>query len=307
MKLKIGGPNNFNKVITVDKEDSFDKLLAIAAPPLIVSGVRFGYPPQTIEITQETLNESIDALGISSGEKIILVGSESEVAKLPIKARPAESQNEPTPTETAIVLPNGAQEILRVHKVPDDNSCLFHAISYCNYKDITISHQLRSIVAHKIRSDPIEYSEAVLDKPNEAYAQWILKKDSWGGGIEIAILSEKLNIAVFVLDMDAQQFEKFNEDRFKQFIIILFNGIHYDSVELSDGQTVFNKGDEFLSQVILSGSLQIAKQMKKHGYSFNTQRAMIICKTCNAKLVGERDVARHAESTGHIDFGQTKT
>ncbi|QLG72896.1 hypothetical protein HG535_0D06050 [Zygotorulaspora mrakii] len=311
MRLKISGPKGLNKVISLEKEDSLGKLLKVTTPPFEVSGVRFGYPPQTISISEDALEQAVDSFGISSGEKIVLIESmekNSESVSLQKETPPVESQPvESPPTETKIDLPDGTCQLLRVHKVPDDNSCLFHAISYCNYKDISVSQQLRSVVADKIRSDPIEYSEAVLDKRNDLYAQWIMRKDSWGGGIEIALLSETLGTAIFVLDMDAQQFEKFNEDRFNQFMIILFNGIHYDSIELSSGRTIFDKNDDYLSQLILSGSLQIAKQMKQHGYSFNTRQDKIICNICNSEFAGEKDVAKHAKKTGHIDFGQASS
>lgn len=299
MKVKISGPQGLNKVLTLGPDDTLEQLVEKSGSLLPVIGVRFGYPPQKVECTEETLQASVDSLGVSSGEKVTLITEEFPEAKID------DGLDVKLPvTATRIVLPEGQQRVLEVHQVPDDNSCLFHAISYCNYKDISISPQLRSLVSEQVLADPVTYSDAVLDRPNHEYAKWILKKESWGGGIEIAIISKKLGIAIYVLDIDAQQFEKFNEDQFDPFIVIMFNGVHYDAIELDDGKTVFDKRDLFYTELILTGALEIARQMKKTGHSFNTRKDNIICNVCQKTLVGEREVAKHAESTGHVDFGQ---
>lgn len=300
MKLKISGPQGFSKVLTLGQDDTLKQMVESTGSPLPVAGIRFGYPPQKVDCTEEALNATLDSLGVSAGEKVTLITEE----KFPgTKINDGSDVKLPV-TATRIVLSEGQKRVLQVHEVPDDNSCLFHAISYCNYKDISVSSQLRSLVSQEIIKDSVTYSDAVLDRPNHEYAKWILKKDSWGGGIEIAILSKKLEIAIYVLDMDAQQYEKFNEDQFDQFIVIMFNGVHYDAIELDDGKTVFDKRDFLYTELILSAALEIARQMKNSGHSFNTRKDNIVCNVCQKTLVGEREVARHAESTGHVDFGQ---
>lgn len=303
MKIKISGPQGFSKVLTVKDEDPLQKIIDESNCPVTITAIRFGFPPQKVDCNAQTLQQSFDDVGISAGEKITLV-TQDVTAEVPVKTKIDGGDVELPVTATRIVLPEGQQRILQVHEVPDDNSCLFHAISYSFYKELSISSQLRELVSEEVVADPVTYSDAVLDKPNREYASWILKKDSWGGGIEIAILSKKLEVAIYVLDMDAQQFDKFSEDQFDQFIVIMFNGVHYDSVELDDGKTVFDKRDLFYTELILSGALQIAQQMKQTGHSFNTRKDVIVCNSCNSKLVGEREVARHAEATGHYDFGQ---
>lgn len=299
MKVKISGPQGLNRVLTVGADETLKQLVESSGSPLPVVGIRFGYPPQKVDCNEETLQATLDSLGVSSGEKITLIAEELPEAQI------SDGLDVQLPiTATRIVLPEGQQRVLQVHEVPDDNSCLFHAIAYCNYKDISISSQLRSLVSAEIIADPAKYSDAVLDRPNREYAKWILKKESWGGGIEIAVLSKKLEVAIYVLDMDAQQFEKFNEDQFNHFIVIMFTGVHYDAIELDDGKTVFDKRDFFYTELILTGALEIARQLKQSGHSFNTRKDNIVCNVCQKVMVGEREVAKHAESTGHVDFGQ---
>ena len=41
--------------------------------------------------------------------------------------------------------------------------------------------ELRDLVAGIILSQPLHYSTAVLSRPNENYASWISRGESWGG------------------------------------------------------------------------------------------------------------------------------
>ncbi|SJM88463.1 related to Ubiquitin thioesterase OTU1 [Zygosaccharomyces bailii] len=307
MKLKITGIGGYSSVIQLDNDASLGHLIEATHAPLSVAGIRFGYPPQRVNLNAGSATLTLDSLGICSGEKINLIfEDEGSLNKQPASLSATKQQVLP-PTKCKITLPDGEENVLQVHQIPDDNSCLFHSLSYCVYKDISLSPQLRTVCSTQIRSDKNLYSDAVLDKPNEEYAQWILRKDSWGGGIEIAILSKNFSLAIYVLDMDALKFEKFNEDQFTHFVIIMFNGVHYDALELQNHTTVFDRHDELYSEAVLEAALEIAKKLKKGGHSFNTRRDRIVCNNCHAILVGEREVARHAESTGHFDFGQAKT
>lgn len=87
--------------------------------------------------------------------------------------------------------------------VPDDNSCMFHAISYVkDHKLVLIIYlililislcfehskpgkveDLRNLIAKAILSDPINYNEATLQKSPEEYAKFMRQTNSWGGMI----------------------------------------------------------------------------------------------------------------------------
>lgn len=60
--------------------------------------------------------------------------------------------------------------------VPADNSCLFSSIYFVLHSgkfDLSYNKYLRNLVAKKIESDQITYSEAMLGRTNSDYCKWI--------------------------------------------------------------------------------------------------------------------------------------
>lgn len=313
MRLKVSNNMLGGRTITLSVDADINDLISTilkeySDQAINVKSIRFGYPSKTIDITEAQFTRKLNDFGISSGEKIIFELN-SYINKF-VSLNTEIPYKDSRPVFTQLCLDHiEPGMVLQVHKMPDDNSCLFHALSYSVYKDITISAQLRMIVHDEITSNKEKYSDAILGKKNAEYAEWISQKNSWGGYIEIAILSLYMGMAVFVLDMDSAKYEKFNEDKFDRFVIILFNGVHYDSLEVTgtlkhENQTVFDLNDP-VSELIMDGALSISSQMKEAGYSFNTYSDKIRCNICKKIMLGEREVARHAEDTGHCDFGQS--
>lgn len=73
----------------------------------------------------------------------------------------------------------------------------------------------------------------MLGKPNEEYCEWILKPDSWGGAIELAVLSNYYGIEMAVVDTLNAIINRFGEDqRYAHRVFLLFDGIHYDPLFL---------------------------------------------------------------------------
>jgi ubiquitin thioesterase OTU1 len=62
------------------------------------------------------------------------------------------------------------------YSVPADNSCLFSSIHFVLHSgklDLSLNKYLRNLVATKIESDQITYSEAILGRTNSDYCKWI--------------------------------------------------------------------------------------------------------------------------------------
>ena len=61
--------------------------------------------------------------------------------------------------------------------------------------------EMRELIANAIRSKPDLYNEAVLERSNSNYCDWILKDTSWGGAIELSIFSQYYEIEIVALDL----------------------------------------------------------------------------------------------------------
>ncbi|UJR33302.1 hypothetical protein I4U23_020752 [Adineta vaga] len=123
------------------------------------------------------------------------------------------------------------------YSVPSDNSCLFTSVDFVLHNgklDLSSNKNLRNLVATKIESDQVTYSEAILGQTNADYSKWIRRDDSWGGGIELAILTQEYEIEICVINTESGgRIDYFGEDRhFPYRVFLLYNNLHYDPVYL---------------------------------------------------------------------------
>jgi hypothetical protein len=93
--------------------------------------------------------------------------------------------------------------------VPGDGSCLFHAIAHPILEPFN-GHALREIVATIIENYPHELLHGVL---LQDWIQWDsrktcteyalqIRKNMWGGALEMTILASVLNVKMFVYSHD---------------------------------------------------------------------------------------------------------
>jgi len=95
-------------------------------------------------------------------------------------------------------------QVLRV--MPDDNSCLFRAFGTAFLPgDDQSMLELRAIVAGAIQAEPETYSKVVLEQNPDDYCRWIQDHDSWGGAIEMGILSKYFDIEICSIDVKVCQ------------------------------------------------------------------------------------------------------
>ncbi|KAI9822881.1 MAG: ubiquitin-specific protease otu1 [Thelocarpon impressellum] len=208
-----------------------------------------------------------------------------------------------------ILLPDrGATLLLRI--MPDDNSCMFRAVgSALIGSPIDSMTELRSLVAQTIQSQPDMYSAAVLDQPPDEYCRWIQTDYSWGGGIELSILSAHFDVEICSIDVQSLRVDRFNEGRPTRCLLV-YSGIHYDVLALSPsglGQAppdldtkVFDASDEDL----LREAVKLCRRLQEKHYFIDTAGFSVKCNVCGTLLVGEKGAAEHASATGHADFGE---
>lgn len=92
---------------------------------------------------------------------------------------------------------------------------------------------MRKLIAGQVEKEKETFSEAVLGRPNKDYCDWIQKSDSWGGAIEISILSSHYGMEIAVVDISNAIINRFGEDKnYGSRSFLLFDGIHYDPLYL---------------------------------------------------------------------------
>lgn len=95
--------------------------------------------------------------------------------------------------------------------------------------DTDIGQFMRQVIAQYVANDKVTYTEAMLGRPNLEYCEWILRLDSWGGAIEVSILSSFYGMEFCVVDIINAIIIRFGEDQnYGTRAFLLFDGIHYD-------------------------------------------------------------------------------
>merc|ERR1712060_972529 len=150
-------------------------------------------------------------------------------------------------------------------------------------------------------------------EPN-AYAEWIKGKDHWGGGIELAVLSDHFSCEIRAWDIQTLRSDRYGEGKgFKQCIHVIYDGLHYDALALSMLEdvppeseefdiTVFHPNDSFMEEQVK----RVVKQLQAAKQFTDTQQFTLRCLVCQQGLVGEKDAVEHAKATGHQNFAEYK-
>lgn len=117
-----------------------------------------------------------------------------------------------------------------LHKIPDDNSCLFHAVTFLLGRSESPT-QLRQIIAQTVRSNPAQFSAAILGKSREAYVTFITDPTKWGGQVELNILSSRFCAELAAIDIQSGRCDIYGEGSgFSERVYLCFTGIHFDAV-----------------------------------------------------------------------------
>ncbi|THG12829.1 hypothetical protein TEA_016159 [Camellia sinensis var. sinensis] len=176
--------------------------------------------------------------------------------------------------------------------IPSDNSCLFNAVGYVMDHDKNKAPELRQVTAATVASDPTQYSEAFLGKPNEEYCTWILDPEKWGGAIELAILADYYGREIAAYDIQTLRCDL------------------YGQMSPSDGapeefdQTIFMK-DGTAGMVERLALNLVREQQRKRSYT-DTANFTLRCGVCQIGVIGQKEAVEHAQATGHVNFQEYK-
>lgn len=137
----------------------------------------------------------------------------------------------------------------------------------------------------------------------QAYADWIKKPESWGGGIEISILCEHFMVEIDVVDIKNTRVEKFGEEKFPNRILLIYDGIHYDPLYENSKpihRTIFPSHDD----EVLARALCVAEKDKSNRQFTDAGKFKLKCLACGKGFVGGVEATEHAKETQHINFGE---
>ena len=193
LTLRVRGPSG-QSTLSLPAGGTVAELTAAVAErvgvPLARLELRSGFPLRVLEWRGAAADAAAAAaLGLASGDSL----------------QASESAAEPAPAASdAELLSDGSGFAVQRRIMASDNSCLFRACAYLSTQDRGGGAKLRRVVADAVLADPDRFSEPVLGRAPDEYAAWILLDDSWGGAIELAILSEKLGFEICAADVQTQ-------------------------------------------------------------------------------------------------------
>jgi len=260
--------------------------------------IRQGYPPKEVDLSED--DKELSYLPFRSGDSLI-VEEDRSLQRVVTQKRMDDVIQKQSLQSRGMLLRK---------VVPADNSCLFtsiHALTNNAIIDPSCAKSMRDLIAGVVLSDPEMYSSAFLGMSNNAYCKWIMNSDSWGGAIEIAILSKYYEMEIDVVDTQSGRIDRFGEDQnYKERILVIYDGIHYDPLMLEpfenngDLQTIFSTNDASL----LSQAMEIADEAKASKQFTDVANFTLKCLICQKRLTGQSDAQQHAKATGHISFGE---
>ncbi|KAL1933376.1 hypothetical protein VTP01DRAFT_7466 [Rhizomucor pusillus] len=307
MRLRVRHPKG---TITLDSIQPDDTVLALREQIANTIGEHFariqvagGYPPKPFKDDTQT----VEAVGIRNGDALNATVV-SEPTNTPATATVTTATTQKLPKnlddDETVTVAGGA---LVLRTMEDDNSCLFRSLGkYVLEKDTENFSKLRKVVATCIANDPVTYSDVTLGQDRDKYIQWIQQDSSWGGAIELAILSAYYGVEIDSIDVQTGRIDKFGEGRYPERVLVVYSGIHYDALGLSPAagfppafdQTRFNTSD---NEILIAAQELVEKLRRKHKYT-DVANFTLKCDQCQAGLVGEKDARAHAASTGHTQF-----
>ncbi|KAG6960535.1 hypothetical protein JG687_00008177 [Phytophthora cactorum] len=229
--------------------------------------VMTGYPPKMLEGSGES---TLTSLGVRTGSVLVL------------KEAP----------ETGGAQPKTKSVFIR-RVMPADNSCLFHSIGYALGKGREGNGPvMRQLIKDTILADPEKYSEVFLGRPVYEYCAWIMDDKSWGGEIELSILSTYYQVEMVVFDVTSMSRLCYGEDQgFTQRLFLLYDGIHYDLVVEAPSITASESQDVTLFAINNFSKVERASEVaveahQKHEFT-DVSRFSIMCLVCRSTFVGQ--------------------
>ncbi|KAF2239466.1 zinc finger protein [Viridothelium virens] len=337
MRIRARGPSGVSTITLEPSQTVRDLKTAIQEATAVPDfDLKCGYPPRSLDITEVDAGTKLSDIGIKlDGEQLIVMPREIQ-SKLenPVKTRDHVSFQETSDPHPARQTPNllplqrkqtdvesdppelplasrDGTLVLRV--MPDDNSCMFRALSSAVLGSLDSMTELRSAVAQGIQANPELYGEAMLQQKPDDYCQWIQMESSWGGGIELSILSQHFEVEICSINVQDLRVDRFNEGKPTRCILV-YSGIHYDTIALNPSSPPHTRADappdfdvkifDSFDDAILEKARDLCRLLQGKHYYTDTAGFSIKCNDCGWIGNGEQGATQHAKETGHYNFGE---
>eukprot|EP01104_Vermistella_antarctica_P006625 TRINITY_DN17331_c0_g1_i1.p1 TRINITY_DN17331_c0_g1~~TRINITY_DN17331_c0_g1_i1.p1 ORF type:complete len:325 (+),score=39.74 TRINITY_DN17331_c0_g1_i1:260-1234(+) len=315
------------QVVTLRNVNFSDPLSSLAeriATELDVPAARqkllVGFPPSLVDKDGTT---PLSECGIQRGDTVLVEVKDVDDLTPVTSSEPApvvksldQSLGSPktTPSRPPAFAPVGRMDVgggsVVRRPVASDNSCLFTSIAYVlEGRDLSKASHLRTVVADTIAADPTTYSSAVLAKEPADYVKWIISPTSWGGGIELSILSNHYRVEISAMDIQTLRYDVYGSNmKYQHRCYLIYDGIHYDPLAFTFSPecppdsdiTVFNPEDEYVFNL----AKVVAKEAKEKRQFTDTSGFTLRCLVCQQGLVGEKGATQHAMETSHTNFAE---
>lgn len=343
LNLRVKGPNGQTKTITGENNETFDSFLKRMCTVFRSSSliVLCGYPPKpvfvdksavisdilksgdSIILREEAINHSApsNTTGLTNENVSSTSGTSNS---LPVQKNDAKwicktctFENEmrissqlcemcctPNTTTAGGNVGNIISDVVaKKHNIPDDNSCLFHAIIFLlNCRESV--QTMREAIANAVKQNPNRWNGAVLGKSNDEYASFILDSNKWGGQIELNILCSIVKVEIASIDIESGRIDIYGQDAdYTERVYMLFSGIHFDAIVFTELSSSIEKKRVLKEDTVaLKAAEDLASQLRKGGAFVNQQTMHLVCATCGFEMNGDYEARCHAGSSGHTDF-----
>ena len=238
MKIRVRAPNG-TEVYDVDPSTAFGLFRFMLEEkchiPTEDQKLMSGFPPKAIEANPE---DTLEAIGLRSGDQLIVEKSNVTGVK----------QGH---TDGKYIPPSAEKGFFVRRPVPADNTCMFHTAAYVlQSRSRSGGPAIRRQIAEIVAANPKKFTDVFLGQPNIQYCSWIQESDSWGGAIELSILSFLFCTEIVSLDVQTGRMDIYGQgEGYVTRVFILYTGRHYDAMALASSYGASESGDQVMFNV----------------------------------------------------------
>eukprot|EP00758_Cryptobia_borreli_P001409 Tbor_TRINITY_DN2219_c0_g1::TRINITY_DN2219_c0_g1_i1::g.2762::m.2762/K13719/OTU1, YOD1; ubiquitin thioesterase OTU1 len=190
-----------------------------------------GFPPK--EVSRE--DESVLVTSILKNGDIVIVQDGTAEVKRGV-------------TAGKYIPPSSTKSYFVRREMPRDNSCLFHAAAYVlKNKKRDHAHYMRAECAEAVAANRDYFTTDLLGQRNENYVRWISQPTSWGGQIELIILSFLYQVEIVSLDLQSTRVDRIGQDKnYTTRVFVVYTGDHYDAIASTPGAGGLERDDQVM-------------------------------------------------------------